>query len=102
MCRNCVFTNCNKKHFIVISEDTVVMLYCVTKKTFPYKSYFLMLLCENSKFNLKNQLNDSKIVFCWNNCSGYSQEKCFKCNLVFPKLSRLKKRAASKRFLKPR
>ena len=19
------------------------------------------------------------IVFCWNNCSGYSQEKCFKC-----------------------
>ena len=32
-----------------------------------------------------------KIVFCWNNCSGYSQEKCFKCNLVFPKLSRLKK-----------
>ena len=42
------------------------------------------------------------IVFCWNNCSGYSKEKCFKCNLVFPKLSRLKKRAASKRFLKPR
>ena len=32
-----------------------------------------------------------EIVFCWNNCSGYSQEKCFKCNLVFPKLSRLKK-----------
>ena len=39
-----------------------------------------------------------KIVFCWNNCSGYSQEKCFKCNLVFPKLSRLKKGQQVKGF----
>ena len=39
-----------------------------------------------------------KIVFCWNNCSGYSQEKCFKCNLVFPKLSRLKKGQRVKGF----
>ena len=31
-----------------------------------------------------------EIVFCWNNCSGNSQEKCFKCNLIFPKLSRVK------------
>ena len=40
----------------------------------------------------------AKIVFCWNNCSGYSQEKCFKCNLVFPKLSRLKKGQRVKGF----
>ena len=39
-----------------------------------------------------------EIVFCWNNCSGYSQEKCFKCNLVFPKLSRLKKGQQVKGF----
>ena len=58
---------------------------------------------------------EKEIVFCWNNCSGYSQEKCFKCNLVFPKLSRLKKgqgvkvfeakvekRELRERFLKPR
>ena len=38
------------------------------------------------------------IVFCWNNCSGYSQEKCFKCNVVFPKLSRLKKGQRVKGF----
>ena len=30
------------------------------------------------------------LAFCWNNCSGYSQEKCFKCNLIFPKSSRVK------------
>lgn len=39
-----------------------------------------------------------EIVCCWNNCSGYSQEKCFKCNLVFPKLSRLKKGQQVKGF----
>ena len=38
------------------------------------------------------------IVCCCNNCSGYSQEKCFKCNLVFPKLSRLKKGQRVKGF----
>ena len=38
------------------------------------------------------------LVFCWNNCSGHSQEKYFKCNLVFPKLSRLKKGQRVKGF----
>ena len=38
-----------------------------------------------------SQMAKDTIVCCWNNCSGYSQEKCSKCNLVFPKLLRLKK-----------
>ena len=44
------------------------------------------------------EIHSLEIVFCWNNCSGYSQEKCFKCNLVFPKLSRLKKGQRVKGF----
>ena len=43
--------------------------------------------------------DQQEIVCCGNNCSGYSQEKCFKCNLVFPKLSRLKKGQQVKGFL---
>ena len=46
----------------------------------------------------KTKVQSIEIVFCWNNCSGYSQEKCFKCNLAFPKLSRLKKGQRVKGF----
>ena len=55
---------------------------------------------ENLEQHIEEILNDfmSGIVCCWNNCSGYSKEKCFKCNLVFPKLSRLKKRQRVKGF----
>ena len=33
----------------------------------------------------------SKIIICWNNCSGNSKEKCFKFNLTIPKFRWLKK-----------
>ena len=50
---------------------------------------------------IKSYLNQG-IVFCWYYSWANSKEKCSKCNLIFPKLPKLKKRPASKRFLKPR
>ena len=62
-------------------------------------STLLLLSLAAPTYNLFNKLCMVYIiVFCWNNCSGYSQEKCFKCNLVFPKLSRLKKGQRVKGF----
>ena len=60
-----------------------------TDETFDDVSTEVVRARENGK--LISKYKNLKIVFCWNNCSGYSQEKCFKCDLVFPKLSRLKK-----------
>ena len=64
-----------------------------------FMSYTTFPQCRinNTKTLVKN-IETVTIVFCWNNCSGYSQEKCFKCNLVFPKLSRLKKGQRVKGF----
>ena len=42
--------------------------------------------------------NYLEIVFCWNNCSGYSQEKCFKFNLIFPQVIEVEKGQRVKGF----
>ena len=47
-------------------------------------------------------VNWAEIVFCWYYSWANSKEKFSECNLIFPKLPKLKKRPASKRFLKPR
>ena len=39
-----------------------------------------------------------EIVFCWNNCSCYSQEKCFECNLIFPQVIEVEKGQQVKGF----
>ena len=78
-----------------------------TKSCFKGSRQFILLGKKLVPFKNSNQeqfskvfftLKHDKMVFCWNNCSGYSQEKCFKCNLVFPKLSRLKKGQRVKGF----
>ena len=73
-------------HPLFFSQNWAILILSKTfyKKCHFEKIYFLEVLQE--------------IVFCWNNCSCYSQEKCFKCNLVFPKLSRLKKGQRVKGF----
>ena len=43
-----------------------------------------------------------EIVFCWYYSWANSKKKFSECNLIFPKLPKLKKRPARKRFLKPR
>ena len=54
-----------------------------------------------TKVSFSNELR-VEIVFCWYYSWANSKEKFSECNLIFPKLPKLKKRPASKRFLKPR
>ena len=60
--------------------------------------YIALWSSDNMNSHLLDGSKRLEIVFCWNNCSGYSEEKCFKCNLIFPKLSRMKKGQQVKGF----
>ena len=89
----------------IIIAPVYLSAYCLishegTSSPFLYFPFFASLRVVQLQFHLirRNLQNNTTIVFCWNNCSGYSQEKCFKCNLIFPKLLRMKKGQRVKGF----
>ena len=93
----------SSKGNVYVKCTLVLWLQCVRMYSWGEN---VVYLCGMSNVNIyyrkkkmkRKHLNLPKIVYCWNNCSGYSLEKCFKCNLAFPKLSRLKKGQRVKGF----